>query len=92
MSAPKPPSQSVVALASLEDMTLKIRQRRQLKGRQVDEVAMAEVRALLPLDSDFLKQRHDLLIEHLHKINDTYRGLHEHHLVALAKLMNISMA
>ena len=73
-------------------MALKIRQRRQLKGRQVDEVSMAEVQVLLPFDSDFLKQRRDLLIEHLHKINDTYRGLHERHLVALAKLMNIAMA
>ena len=73
-------------------MTLKIRQRRQLKGRQVDEVSMAEVQMLLPFDGDFLKQRRDLLIEHLHKINDTYRGLHERHLVALAKLMNIAMA
>ena len=73
-------------------MALKIRQRRQLKGRQVDEVSMAEVQVLLPFDGDFLKQRRDLLIEHLHKINDTYRGLHERHLVALAKLMNIAMA
>ena len=92
MSALKPPSQSVVTLASLEDMTLKIRQRRQLKGRQADEVALNEVQVLLPFDGDFLKQRRDLLIEHLHKINDTYRGLHERHLVALAKLMNIAMA
>ena len=73
-------------------MALKIRQRRQLKGRQVDEVSMAEVQVLLPFDGDFLKQSRDLLIEHLHKINDTYRGLHERHLVALAKLMNIAMA
>jgi len=92
MSASKPPSPSAVAFASLEDMTLKIRQRLQLKGRQVDEVSMDEVQALLSFDGDFLKQRHDLLIEHLHKINDTYRGLHERHLVALAKVMNISMA
>ena len=73
-------------------MALKIRQKSQLKGRQVDEVSLADVRALLPLDDSTLKQRPDLLIEHLHKINDTYRGLHERHLVALAKLMNIPMA
>ena len=73
-------------------MALKIRQKSQLKGRQVDEVSLAEVRVLLPLDDATLKQRTDLLIEHLHKINDTYRGLHERHLVALAKLMNIPMA
>jgi formate dehydrogenase len=92
MPASKPPSQSVIAFASLEDMTLKIRQRSQLKGRQVDDVSLDEVQALLPWDGEVLKQRRDLLIEHLHKINDTYRGLHERHLVALAKLMNISMA
>ena len=73
-------------------MTLKIRQSRQLKGRQVDEVALQEVQMLLPFDGNFLKQRRDLLIEHLHKINDTYRGLHQRHMVALAKLMNIPMA
>ena len=73
-------------------MTLKIRQSRQLKGRQVDEAALQEVQVLLPFDGNFLKQRRDLLIEHLHKINDTYRGLHQRHLVALAKLMNIPMA
>ena len=92
MPASKPPSPSVIAFASLEDMTLKIRQRSQLKGRQVDDVSLDEVQALLPWDGEVLKQRRDLLIEHLHKINDTYRGLHERHLVALAKLMNISMA
>ncbi len=92
MSATKPPSSSTVAFASLEDMTLKIRQSRQLKGRQVDEDALQEVQMLLPFDGNFLKQRRDLLIEHLHKINDTYRGLHQRHMVALAKLMNIPMA
>jgi len=92
MLASKPPSPSVVAFASPQDMALKIRQKSQLKGRQVDEVSLAEVRVLLPLDDSTLKHRPDLLIEHLHKINDTYRGLHERHLVALAKLMNIPMA
>ena len=92
MSATKSLSSSTVAFASLEDMTLKIRQSRQLKGRQVDEDALQEVQILLPFDGNFLKQRRDLLIEHLHKINDTYRGLHQRHLVALAKLMNIPMA
>ena len=44
------------------------------------------------MDGDVLKERRDLLIEHLHKLNDTYRGLHQRHLVALAKLMNMAMA
>ena len=73
-------------------MSLKIRQKSQLKGRQADQTSLQEVRALLLLDAEALKQRRDLLIEHLHTINDSYRGLHERHLVALAKLMNIAMA
>jgi formate dehydrogenase len=73
-------------------MSLKIRQKSRLKGRQADEASLQEVRALLLLDSEAFKQRSDLLIEQLHKINDTYRGLHERHMVALSKLMNIPMA
>ena len=92
MSIQKSNSQSVVAFASVEDMALKIRQKSQLKGRQADQTSLQEVRALLLLDSEALRQRRDLLIEHLHTINDTYRGLHERHLVALAKLMNTAMA
>lgn len=92
MSNQKSNSQSVVAFASVNDMSLKIRQKSQLKGRQADETSLQEVRALLLLGSEVLKQRRDLLIEQLHKINDTYLDLHERHLVALAKLMNISMA
>jgi NADH:ubiquinone oxidoreductase subunit E len=34
----------------------------------------------------------DLLIEHLHVLNDTFRGLHEKHLVALARETNVPMA
>ena len=92
MSIQNSNSQSVVAFASVKEMSLKIRQKSQLKGRQADETSLQEVRALLLLDSEVLKQRRDLLIEQLHKINDTFRGLHERHLVALAKLMNIPMA
>lgn len=92
MSNQKSNSQSVVAFASVNDMSLKIRQKSQLKGRQADEASLQEVQTLLLLDSEVLKLRRDLLIEQLHKINDTFRGLHERHLVALAKLMNISMA
>jgi NADH:ubiquinone oxidoreductase subunit F (NADH-binding)/NADH:ubiquinone oxidoreductase subunit E len=92
MSASKSSMPSVVAFASPEDMAFKIRQKSQLKGRQVNEIALEEVRALLQFDEDVLRQRRDLLIEHLHSINDFYRGLQERHLVALAKLMNIPMA
>ena len=73
-------------------MSLKIRQKSQLKGRQADEASMQEVRALLLLEPEALKLRRDLLIEQLHALNDTFRGLHERHLVVLSKLMNIPMA
>ena len=92
MSNQKSHSPSVVAFASVEDMSMKIRQKSQLKGRQADDASLREVLALLQMDDKVLPQRRDLLIEHLHKINDKFRGLHERHLVALAKLMNLAMA
>jgi formate dehydrogenase len=92
MANQKSNSQSVVAFASVKEMSLKIRQKSQLKGRQADEASLQEVRALLLLDAEALKQRRDLLIEQLHALNDSFRGLHERHLVALSKLMNIPMA
>ena len=92
MTNQKSNSQSVVAFASVKEMSLKIRQKSQLKGRQADKTSLQEVRALLLLDAEALKQRRDLLIEQLHALNDSFRGLHERHLVALAKLINISMA
>ena len=80
-----------VALASLDDMRQRIRQKSKLKGRQADDVSLSEVRALIG-DKPALGHRRDLLIEHLHKLNDAYRCLHDRHLVALAKEMNIPMA
>jgi len=59
-----------------------------LKGRQADDVSLKEVQDFVGLDAP----RRDLLIEYLHLLNDAYRGLHERHLVALAKVMNIPMA
>jgi hypothetical protein len=82
MSNQKSHSPSVVAFASVEDMSMKIRQKSQLKGRQADDASLREVLALLQMDDKALQQRRDLLIEHLHKINDKFRGLHERHLVA----------
>ena len=59
-----------------------------LKGRQADDVSLKEVQDLVGVDAP----RRDLLIEYLHILNDANRGLHERHLVALAKVMNIPMA
>ncbi len=82
---------SVSTLATLDQMRETIRRKSKLKGRQADEVSSSEVCSLIgakPPDG----HRRDLLIEYLHKLNDAYLGLHERHLVALAKEMNISMA
>src|SRR5690349_12274811 len=56
------------------------------KGRVVDPKALEEVRALLGKES---RQR-DLLIEHLHKINDKHGHLSAAHLAALAQEMSLS--
>lgn len=57
------------------------------KGRRVDPKAREEVRVLLG-DSP---RRRDLLIEHLHKIQDRYGCLAAPHLVALADEMKMAM-
>ena len=62
--------------------------RSNLKGRQVDPQAREDVLALLR-DAP---RRRDLLIEHLHKIQDRYGCLSARHLVALAAEMKMAMA
>jgi formate dehydrogenase len=58
------------------------------KGRQVDPEALAEVKALL---ADRSRSR-DLLIEHLHTIQDRYGCLAARHLAALAEEMRLALA
>jgi formate dehydrogenase beta subunit len=58
------------------------------KGRRADPTAREEVLALL----GDAPRRRDLLIEHLHKIQDRYGCLEARHLVALAAEMNMAMA
>jgi NADH:ubiquinone oxidoreductase subunit F (NADH-binding)/NADH:ubiquinone oxidoreductase subunit E len=57
------------------------------KGRQVDPQALDEVRALL----GDRPRRADLLIEHLHLLQDQYGCLHARHLVALADEMRLAL-
>jgi formate dehydrogenase beta subunit len=64
------------------------RPRRTPKGRQVDPQALAEVGGLL---GDRPRQR-DLLIEHLHLIQDEYGCLSAAHLAALAAEMKMALA
>ena len=58
------------------------------KGRQVDPDCVKEIRQRLgdaPL-------RRDLLIEHLHVIQDSFGCIHAHHLVALAEIMGLALS
>jgi formate dehydrogenase beta subunit len=64
------------------------RKRSAPKGRRVDPAALAEVQALL----GDAPRRRDLLIEHLHKIQDRYGCLTSAHLAALAQEMRIAQA
>src|SRR5262245_35050123 len=57
------------------------------KGRRVDPQAAAEVRELL----GDAPRRPDLLIEHLHRIQDRFGALADRHLVALADEMQLAM-
>src|SRR3981081_3700349 len=63
------------------------RARRQLKGRQVDPKALEEVQALL----GDAPRRADLLIEHLHRVQDRYGHLSAAHLAALAREMRLAL-
>ena len=80
-----------VAIATVDELRERIKRKSKLKGRQADDASIDEVRVLIGL-KPAEGHRRDLLIEHLHKLNDAYRCLHDRHLVALAKEMNIPMA
>ena len=62
------------------------RKRGQPKGRQVSDVALSEIRDLL----GDRPRRRDLLLEHLHLIQDRYGHIAFDHCVALAHEMKIS--
>ena len=58
------------------------------KGRQLDQLALAEVQKLL----EDLPRRKEFLIEALHLIQDRYHYLSAKHLVALAHELKLSSA
>lgn len=60
----------------------------QLKGRQVDPAALEEIRNLLGARP----RTRDLLIEHLHLIQDEFRCISARHLAALAHELRLPMA
>ncbi len=59
-----------------------------MKGRPIDPAALAEVRVLL----GDRPRRRDLLIEHLHLIQDHYGHISAAHLAALAHAMRLAQA
>ncbi|HWH83658.1 MAG TPA: NADH-ubiquinone oxidoreductase-F iron-sulfur binding region domain-containing protein [Burkholderiaceae bacterium] len=85
------PAAPVVATIGADELRQRIKRKSRLKGRQSDDTSIAEVRALLG-EHPANGWRRDRLIEHLHLLNDRYRGLHERHLVALAHETNVPMA
>ncbi len=64
------------------------RKRERPRGRRAEEPALAEIHALLA----GLALRPELLIEHLHAIQDRYGALSAAHLAALAQLMRLPQA
>lgn len=76
----------VIPIAVQEVVNTKERKRQAPKGRRVDPAALEEVRALLGDES----RQADLLIEHLHKIQDKFGHLASSHLAALAQEMRLS--
>ncbi len=64
------------------------KKRGQPKGRNIDLVAVQEIRELL----NNVEKRRDLLIEHLHLIQDRYGYISARHLTALAYEMKLSTA
>ncbi len=88
MTVLQAPSNPVSATISPDALRATARRRGQLKGRQPDDAAREQVRALIGTGP----HRRDRLIELLHLLNDAHRGLHEAHLVALAAELRLSMA
>ena len=80
-------SASPTVLASADDMRQSLRRISHLKGRQPSPDALDAVRQQVGEGP----YRRDLLIEYLHLLNDAHGCLREGHVVALAKLMNLSI-
>jgi formate dehydrogenase len=92
---PAAASADAVPLGTPDDLRAGRRRRDRLKGRQPTPAAIDQVRAWIgPPDSPEGggRYRRDLLIEHLHRLNDGAGALREGHLVALAHLMRLAMA
>jgi formate dehydrogenase beta subunit len=82
------PSMNQKVIPIIANGVSKERKRQAPKGRRVDLAALAQVQTLLGTAS---RQR-DLLIEHLHKIQDHFGSLSAAHLAALAQEMRLAQA
>src|SRR3954470_2684730 len=78
----------VIPIASASALPLRERKRQGPKGRKPTEQSLAEVRQLL---GDASRQS-DLLIEHLHKLQDHFGHLSAAHLSALAEEMRLAQS
>ena len=77
-----------MAVITISPDQISKKKRRGPKGHAVDLTALEEIKSLL---ADESRQR-DLLIEHLHKVQDQYQHISSKHLVALAHERNLSTA
>jgi formate dehydrogenase len=77
-----------VAVIKISPDQITKRKRKGPKGHRVNLKALAQIQQLLAEAS----RRKDLLIEHLHKIQDHYQYISAQHLTALAYEMNLSTA
>ena len=59
-----------------------------ISGRVIDQNSITQLEKLIGNEST----KRDMLIEHLHKIQDNFHHISHRHIMALAKIMNISMA
>ncbi len=77
-----------MAVTHIDAKGMKKKRRMGPKGRSVDLAVLEEIQALLGDEP----RRRDLLIEHLHRIQDRYHHISAKHLVALAHEMKLSSA
>ncbi len=78
----------VTVAVPLAEIRGKMKSRKTLKGRQVDDAARADLAGLLA----GREIRRDLLIEYLHLIQDKFHQLSEQHMAALAEVLKISQS
>lgn len=78
-----------MAVSTAEQQTTKSKKRRRApKGQPIDLGSLATIKSLLGDEA----RRKDLLIEYLHKIQDTYKHISSQHIVALAYELKLSSA